>query len=233
MNVEHPTLKINWATHAAAKYACENWHYSKCMPAGKLVKIGVWENGQFIGAVIFGLGATPNLSKTYDLSMTQCCELCRVALTTHKTPVTRIIAIALKFLKRQSPGIRLIVSFADTEQGHHGGIYQGGGWIFSGSVKLDSWLIKGNRIHPRSVVMKYGSQSMATVKKIDPNAKKIWGIKHRYLMALDADMKLQIERLKKPYPKRACSVESGTSSFQEERGGESPTHALQTGKIGL
>jgi hypothetical protein len=30
-----PELKIDWASHEAAKYACENWHYSKCLPAGK------------------------------------------------------------------------------------------------------------------------------------------------------------------------------------------------------
>jgi hypothetical protein len=46
-------LRIDWATHAAAKYACENWHYSGCMPVGKLVKVGAWESGkgrQFNGA---------------------------------------------------------------------------------------------------------------------------------------------------------------------------------------
>ena len=44
-----PELKIDWATHKAAKYACENWHYSKCLPSGKTVKLGVWEDNNFIG----------------------------------------------------------------------------------------------------------------------------------------------------------------------------------------
>ncbi|WP_459208945.1 Mom family adenine methylcarbamoylation protein [Bacillus haynesii] len=50
-------LKIAWATHKAAKFACENFHYSKCLLAGKLVKIGTWEDGKFIGVVIFSRGA--------------------------------------------------------------------------------------------------------------------------------------------------------------------------------
>lgn len=224
-------LKIDWATHQSAKYACEHWHYSKCMPAGKLVKIGVWENEKFIGIVIFGLGATPNLSKTYNLKMTECCELTRVALTIHKTPVTKIISIALNFLKKFCPNIRLIVSFADTAQGHHGGIYQGGNWIFSGTVKLDHWIINNKKIHPRSVVMKYGSQSLATVKKIDPNAEKIWGFKHRYLMPLDDEIRQQIEPFRKPYPKRAQSKDSVASGFQSEEGGATPTCALQSKEI--
>ena len=35
-------LHLNWASHQAALYACQKWHYSKSLPTGKLVKIGVW-----------------------------------------------------------------------------------------------------------------------------------------------------------------------------------------------
>lgn len=221
------SLKLNWATHEAAKYACENWHYSKCIPKSKLVKIGVWENGQYTGCIIFGLGATPNLSKAYGLTMTECCELCRIALTKHQTPVSRILSIAVKFLKKKCPGLKLIVSFADSDQGHHGGIYQASNWIYSGSVRLDSWLIKGEKIHPRSVVTKYGSRSLATVLSYDRNAKKVWAIKHRYLMPLTDEISKRIVPLRKPYPKRAVSKDNVVSVNHTEEGGVNPTTALQ------
>ena len=50
-----PELKLDWCTHAAAKYAVEKWHYSKRLPSTftKLNKVGAWENGTFIGAVVF------------------------------------------------------------------------------------------------------------------------------------------------------------------------------------
>ncbi len=220
-------LKIDWATHESATYACKTWHYSRCMPAGKLVKVGVWESGKFIGVVLFGLGATPNLSKSYDLKMTECCELTRVALTKHATPVSRVVAIALRFLKKQCPGVRLVVSFADASQGHHGGIYQAGGWLFSGSVELDHWVINGKKMHPRSVVMRYGSQSRAHVLTIDPKAEKVWGIKHRYLMPLDAEMRQRIEPLRKSYPKRAANIANDATGSQPVEGGATPTAALQ------
>jgi hypothetical protein len=220
-----PKLKIAWATHEAAKFSCLTWHYSKCMPAGKLVKIGVWENEKFIGVVLFGLGATPNLSKSYGITMNECCELTRIALTKHKTPVSRIMAIAIKMLKKTNPGIRLIVSFADSEQGHHGGIYQAGGWVFSGSAKLDSYKIFGKKIHPRSVVAKYKTRAEAAIKKIDPNAEKIWGLKHRYLFPLDEQIKKQIASLSKPYPKRV-ELESKAIDFQSLESGAIPTNAL-------
>ena len=122
-NMAKADLKIDWATHEAAKYACENWHYSGCLPVGKLVKVGAWENGKFIGVVLFGRGATPNLGKPYGLGQTECVELVRVALTNHQTPVSRIMRFALKWLKQSNKNIRLVISFADADQNHHGGIY--------------------------------------------------------------------------------------------------------------
>lgn len=220
------SLRLDWCGHDAAKYAVENWHYSECMPSGKLVKIGVWEDSKFIGCVIYGLGATPNLAKSFDMKMTECCELTRVALTNHITPVSKILAISLKMLRRFCPGLKLVVSFADSAQGHHGGIYQATNWIFTGSALLDCWIIKGQKIHPRSVVAKYGSQSMATVKKIDPDAKKVWGYKHRYVMPLDSRTRSIVQKLGKPYPKRAGSKVNVATVHHTVEGGVIPTPAL-------
>lgn len=41
-------LKLDFCSYQAAKFACENFHYSKSTPAGKIIKIGVWENERFI-----------------------------------------------------------------------------------------------------------------------------------------------------------------------------------------
>ena len=130
-----PTLKIDWATHEAAKFAVEKWHYSRCIPKSKLAKFGVWEDGKYIGAVIYGVGATADLVKRYGLEPIQGCELVRVALTSHKTEVSRIVAITLKLLKAKFSGLRLVVSFADPAQGHHGGIYQAGGVVVYGWLR--------------------------------------------------------------------------------------------------
>lgn len=221
---QKPVLKIDWATHKAAKYACENWHYSRCVPKSKLVKLGVWENDAFIGVVIFGVGATSTLVNRYALRPEQGCELVRVALSRHKTHVTRIVAIAIKFLKRSNPGLRLIVSFADPEQGHHGGIYQGGNWIFSGrTAASDEYFYKGKRWQGRSFRNSFkGMENHPSVKKVRGSSK------HRYLMPLDDAMRKQIEPLRKPYPKRATSIASDAAGYQPVEGGATPTVALQS-----
>ena len=198
---DKPDLKIDWASHEAAKYACLNWHYSQSLSVGKLIKVGVWENGQFIGVIIYSWGSNNNLSKPYGLKMIECCELVRVALTNHKTPVSRIMAISQKFLIRKSPGLRLIVSFADPSAGHHGGIYQANGWFYCGaSVPSYEFKLNGKKLQKRAYTgANYGNPKMVlpegAVKIATPG-------KHRYLLPLDKDMSAKIALLAKPYPKR-------------------------------
>lgn len=223
---EKPDLKIDWATHEAAKYACENWHYSKCIPVGKLVKVGAWENNRFIGCVIFGRGATPNLGRPYSLNQDECVELVRIALTKHQTHVSRIMALAIKFLKKSNPNLKLIVSFADQSQNHHGGIYQATNWIYNGTGEsANFYLINGKLTHPRSIGAKGLPQNLQGAKKIDQFAKAVnVPGKHRYLMPLTEELKRKIQHLAKPYPKR---VTKANSEFPSESGGAVPTHALQ------
>ena len=73
-------LKVDWASHKAAKFACQNWHYSRSIPAGKLVKVGAWENKKFVGVVIFARGANKSMLSPFNLRQDQGCELARIAL---------------------------------------------------------------------------------------------------------------------------------------------------------
>jgi hypothetical protein len=224
-------LKIDWATHEAAKFACENWHYSRCLPAGKLVKIGAWENGKFIGVVLFGRGANNRMASAYNLAQDEACELVRIALTSHQTPVSRIASFAMRFLKKQSAGLRLIVSYADPAQGHHGGIYQAGNWAYLGRSQAQRELIVGGQfMHKRSANAKFGTASPEKIAAL--TGKKIeWGPvewKHIYAMPLDEKMRAYISPLSKPYPKRAGSDTKDTAGVQPAEGGSTPTPALHS-----
>ena len=182
------------------------------MPKSKLAKIGVWEDGKFIGVVIFGVGATSDLVKPYGLTPQQGCELVRVALTIHHSSVSRIVSIALKMIRKEFTGLRLVVSFADLEQGHVGSIYQAGGWLYAGkSAASDEYIVNGKRWHGRALRHEKPSHltTKQTLERMDANYQVVKGSsKYRYLMPLDAEMKAKIEPLRKPYPKRAESVDS-------------------------
>ena len=197
------SLRLDWCSHAAAKWAVENWHYSRRMPAGKMVRIGVWEGSAFVGAVIFSQGGSQALGARWGHSPLETCELTRVALKAHKTPVSRIVAIALRMLKKHCPGIKLVVSFADPTEGHAGGIYQAGGWLYTGRTPDDfEFRLDGRRIQKRAYTgIQFGRPgSKAT---LPPGAVKVPTVgKHRYLMPLDAETRARLLPRAMPYPKR-------------------------------
>lgn len=227
MKNNKPKLLIDYCDHKSALFACENWHYSKKMPVNKTVKIGAWENDKFIGCVIFSPGATPTLYKTYNIPQTMGCELTRVALKNHLTPVSKILSLALKFLRKSNPGIELVISFADTSKGHTGVIYQANNWIYVGEAgpkKIPFY--KGKWIHARtlSVLVKSGKLKRSDCQWVKAKPK------HKYLYPLTKKMHDQILQLSKPYPKRVTNIENDVPGFQSGEGGVIPTVALQKNK---
>lgn len=224
-----PDLKLDWCSHAAAQYAVEHWHYSARMPVGKLVKIGVWEAHEFIGCVLFGLGGGGACNgRRYGLTRNfQMAELQRIALRQHETAVSRIVRIAIVLLSRQSPGLRLLVSYADPAHGHHGGIYQASGWLYTGTSAADWQAVwpDGRTAHSRIARdhVQFGQH-----KTVDISAAirvPVLG-KHRYLFPLDAAMRAQIAPLAQPYPKRATSILADAPTDQAGESGAAPTVAL-------
>jgi hypothetical protein len=191
-NLNASSLVVAPCSHDAARFAVENWHYSKCLPSGKLIKFGVWEDGNFIGCVIISRGASPFLGKSLDLDQTEICELTRVAMTTHRVPVSQVVAVALAKLKESNPKMRAIVSFADPKEGHVGGIYKAGNWIYTGqSNEVIEYFIDGRWRHTKSVY--HHPERTIAPKRVAPS-------KYRYVYPLDKQMRRIVEKQRLPYP---------------------------------
>ena len=207
----------------------KRYHYSRCLPTPPLIKIGVWEFGKFIGVVIFSRGASSNIGKPYRLKQNEICELTRVALKKHETPVSRIIKCALAVLKKQSPSLRLIVSYADSNQNHLGIIYQASNWIFVGVTKA-VYLYRdkqGNQWHSRQVsTTGFNTQynrKRRCPKKID--CEKIYQTpKYKYLFPMNADMRKIIMPLQQAFPRKL----GGKALVPTGEGGSTPTFALNS-----
>lgn len=227
-------LHLDFCTHEAAKHAVMRWHYSRRMPKSKLVRIGVWEDNKFSGAVIYGIGANRNLARPFGLQDTEVCELVRVALAPgRRHPTSQVVAVSLKLLKRQSPGLRLVVSYADLGEGHLGTIYQAGGWLYLGTSEQGYLKIHGRIVHPRTVYDRYGpgGQSVPWLRSnVDPNAERVeMAPKLKYVFPLDKAMRRQLAPQALPYPKTAAEVTPGdTPSSQLGEGGSSPTRPLHS-----
>ena len=231
--VQSVSLRLDFCSHEAAKHAVLRWHYSRTMPAAKLVRIGVWEEGRFVGAILYGSGANRHLSRPFGLQPTEACELVRVALAPgRRNPTSKCLAISLKLLQKQSPGLKLIVSYADTKEGHLGVIYQATNWIYLGAHTQPYLKVRGRIEHPRSLYDRYGpgGQQIGWLREnVDPKAQRVvMPDKHKYVYAFDPELRESLAKDSLPYPKRVGSSDGAAPTLQVGEGGSTPTPTLHT-----
>jgi hypothetical protein len=215
------SLRLDFCSRETATFAVKTRHYSRSMPSGRLVCIGVWEFLLFVGAVIFGRGASSEIGSPFGLPQSEVCELCRVALGPHTAPTSQIVSIAVRLLRRHCPGLRLIVSYADPEHGHVGTLYQAMGWSYLGTTNRESLIrLNGRLLHPRTVASRYHMRSIDWLRlHIDADAGHARTLpKHRYVLPLDAAMRAQLVPRLQPYPKAVVECDRGVDSAHAGRG---------------
>lgn len=204
--VDGDALRIESVPPSVARQAVRDWHYSRSYPAGVNARYGVWEDGRFIGAVIFGTGSNVRIGDPYGLQPHQVRELVRIALDKHVTPVSRIIAATVRMFRGDFPAVDLIVSYADPVQGHHGGVYQANNWSYLGPQRAHATtaiVINGEQLHERTCASRYGTQRMALLREIDPGAHRVkLPRKHVYVYGQTKSIRKMYAGESLPYPKR-------------------------------
>ena len=220
-------MKLDVCSFEAAKAAVMRWHYSRCMPSGKLLRFGVWggdDDSRFDGVVLYGRGASLPLYKSFGAKQTELVELVRVALRDadeRDYPTSRVVATSLRLLRKTNPGVGLVVSFADFHaQGHPGTIYQATNWLYLGKTGAAHYFDKrtGALVHSRTV---------GTWAPADPRRKSIEkrvAPKYRYAYPFTKAWAKKLAPKAQPYPTRESPV--GESGIQPGTGGSSPTLAL-------
>jgi hypothetical protein len=212
------TARLEFCTREAASFATTAWHYSRSMPAGRLVCIGAWEADQFTGCVLFSRGAASNIGTPFGLTQRQIAELTRIALRRdHRTPTSRILAVAVRLLRKQSPGLRLLVSYADPRHGHDGrGVYAAAGWSYLGQTQRERLIVLHGKVtHARTVSSRYGTRSLAWLRaNVDSSAEHVIEVpKHKWVLPLDDAMRRQLEPHVRPHPVRESFVPSLTRAW--------------------
>lgn len=130
----------------------------------------------------------------------------------HDFVLSRFLAATLRQLRDM--GVSAVLSWADPEAGHHGGIYQATNWIFTAP---DSWnwnssfvTETGEIIGHRTAFKMFGTSSKKKVLKFRPKWRAFRPLpKYRYVMPLGIRKKKVLEILKTvelPYPKPALGI---------------------------
>jgi len=182
-----------------AKYLVENFHYSKNLPSNVTINYGLFIDDECVAAACYGPCVSRHVPKDWV-------ELRRLVKSENSNFIlSQFLAKTLKIMRKNVPAI---LSWADPNQAHHGGIYQATNWIFteqkSGCNRtfIDEL---GNHIHPRTVYARYGTQSVPIILGKFPKwSAYIPKTKYRYLMPglLSKSRCLEILKTKElPYPK--------------------------------
>jgi len=173
-------------------------HYAKRMcPISHA--FGYYENNELIGIITYGVPSSSNLRSgicghEYKDSVL---ELNRLCCKNEKNIASFLISNSLKQLKKPC----IVVSYADTHQGHVGYVYQATNFIYTGlSAKRTDWKIKGmEHLHGTTIAdMSRGNQNRADwmrEKFGDDFYLQERSRKHRYIYFLGN--KYQVKNMKK------------------------------------
>lgn len=138
----------------ASKDTCDEWvrtkHYSRRASifwAGFALELG----GAIEGVAVFGQPSPPIQRHAFTDRDFRLYELARVVVQTD-TPnaASFLVGNALRLLQ---PRPCAVVSYADSEWGHCGIIYQATNWLYTGATKSHDkvYMIDGKRTHPMTL----------------------------------------------------------------------------------
>jgi len=199
-------VKLEIATYKAMKYACLHFHYAKRVPAQPMIGYSVFENGEWCGCVIFN-GGIRNIEKPFNLQQGRAAELVRVALNGKQHKTSRVVSMAVRLFKKSNPLVKILVSYADTDEGHNGTLYQAMNWVFIGSLKTGDAYVDpktGKQVHSRAHSPTGYRKQFGEIKRV-PKTSELnriaKGKKNKYIYPLYKADRKKYEKLSKPYPR--------------------------------
>ena len=200
-------MRLEKASYKAIKYACMNFHYAKALPVNVTGFSVFNEDNIWCGVILFGSGATNNLAEPYGLKQGQVVELVRIALNGKHESTSKALSIALKLIKKNLPLCKLVVSYADSEQGHFGTIYQATNWTYTNYSTDNIFIVNGIKTHRRTLNSRYNTSSFEALKKlgldvIPVKTKPKW----KYIYPIDKSLIPFCKSLSKPYPKKETNA---------------------------
>ena len=180
-------------------------HYAKRLPSISYA-FGLYKNDQLVGVVTYGIPASNSLcegvcGKQYKEFVIELNRLC--LLNNEKNESSFLVGNSIQLL----PKPKIIVSYADTAQGHIGYVYQATNFLFTGTTKERTDMSAGDGKHSRHAT--------------DPIIRQFRSAKHRYIYfhGTKTDKKLLQRKLNydvEPYPKGDTSTYDSGDTLQTQ-----------------
>lgn len=221
-----------------ANLIIKNLHYSKKVVPNSQLHFGVFLDGKCGGALQFGPSMVKNTMKNLvkDTGWNDFIELNRMAFAEWlpRNSESRAIAFCMRYIKKNYPHIKWVVSFADSTQCGDGIIYRASGFYLTDIRKNESLRVNPNNGEVMHTMQAYHLMISKEFKTWDT----LNGHQLRYIFFIDKSCKdnltvpiLEFSEIDRQGAKmyrglRPDSV-SNTSAFHVETGGATPTSGLQ------
>jgi Ni,Fe-hydrogenase III small subunit len=180
-------------------------HYAKRIPQ-IMFAFGLYDDNKLKGVITYGIPASPSLcmgicGKEYSNKVLELNRLC--LMENNKNESSFLVANSIKLLPKPT----IVVSYADTSQGHVGYVYQSTNFLYTGlSANRVDWTIKGLE-HKHSKTISDGMTLLSIKEKYgDDFYYTERSRKHRYIIFHGSKTDKKIMRSKlmyevMPYPK--------------------------------
>ena len=184
-------------------------HYSR-KPSIFWAGFGLVIDGMIEGVAVYGQPSPPIQRHAFRDRDFRLYELSRLVVQTpRKNAASYLVGRSLQKL----PAPCAVVSYADTEHGHSGIVYQATNWIYTGSTvsHAHSYLVDGERVHPitlrdRGISNPKEWARENGIKTVPPMRKH----RYFYLLGTRRDRRDMMEKLQYPiieeYPKSPKSM---------------------------
>lgn len=187
------------------------WHYSGGLGNAAMIW-GLLDADDLIAAIAYAvpcsnaarsaLFGAEHMDRVYDLQRMARSDRCDV-------PMSRFLAMSRAALLSHRPLTRGLTAFADSTEGHHGGVYQADNWLFTGTTgRARFWIDTEGRLrHPRQCGVNITPGRAAdmgwtpTVRGGKYRYVKIVGPDRRELRRWHAALRLEVTPHPKPAPR--------------------------------
>lgn len=192
-------LSIKPIEKSVADQIVKRYHYSGKVVQNSSLNFGVVYQGKLYGAMQFGSPTVKEkmLPLVKDSGWNDMLELNRMAFSDvlPRNSESRAISLAFKWMRKNAPHIKWVISFADGTQCVHGTIYQASNFVLS-QIKKNTTLYllpNGKVVHQISLRPDNNPEmrlaGISNVKefldKCYPGYKKLNGYMYRYIYFLD------------------------------------------------
>lgn len=182
-------------------------HYSRRVVNNSYIHLGVFLNGAMEGVLQFGYAMNPSHAGKVVKGTIQgeYLELNRMYLTDNapRNSESRAISYAIKYIRRASPSVAWIQSFADERCGGLGVVYQAANFYYLGSHKTTFYALDGETYHEMLLTThKKSGQRGAYLRANIHRAAKQTLRQFRYVYFLKRNWMPRLNMTIKSYPKR-------------------------------